>query len=54
MFSVIHRNINFYNEFYVHILCGFPIVLDDDEMNCNIVSRIFYNVFWNANFGYMQ
>jgi hypothetical protein len=22
-------------------------------MNCNLVSRVFYNAFWNANFGYM-
>jgi hypothetical protein len=34
-----------YNEFYVHLLCEFFIVLDYDEMNYNIVSRVFYNVF---------
>jgi hypothetical protein len=41
MFSVIQRNINFYNEFYVHILCGFPIVSHYDEMNYNIVLEFF-------------
>jgi hypothetical protein len=50
MFSVIHRNIDFYNEFYVHILCEFSIVLDYDEMNCNIIFGVFYNVFWSADF----
>jgi len=54
MFSVIQRSTNFYNEFYVHLLCEFSVVLDYDEMNCNLVSRVFLNVFWNENYGYMQ
>jgi hypothetical protein len=53
MFLVIQRNTNFYNEFYVHLLCGFLVVLNYDEMNCNLIYGIFYNVFWSANFGYI-
>jgi hypothetical protein len=45
MFLVIQKNIDFYNEFYVHFLCEFFVVLDYDEMNCNIVLEVFYNVF---------
>ncbi len=41
----IQKNTNFHSEFYVHFLCEFFVILDYDEMNCNIVSRIFYNVF---------
>jgi hypothetical protein len=44
MFLIIHRSIDFYNEFYVHLSCGFLVVLDYDEMNCNLVFGIFYNV----------
>jgi len=29
-------------------------MLDYDEMNCNIVSKVFYKVFWSADSGYMQ
>jgi len=36
MFSVIQKNIDFYSKFYVHLLCEFSIVLDYDEMNCNV------------------
>ncbi len=32
-------------QIYVHLLCEFSIVLDYEEINCNIVSRVFYNVF---------
>jgi hypothetical protein len=39
------KNIDFYNEFYVHVLCEFFVVLDYDEMNCNLVFGVFYNVF---------
>jgi hypothetical protein len=42
--SIIQRSTNFYNEFYVHLLCGFLVVLDYDEMNCNLVFGIPYNV----------
>ncbi len=45
MFSIIQRSTNFYNEFYVHLLCGFPIMLDYNEMNCNLVSRFFYMMY---------
>jgi hypothetical protein len=45
MFSVIQKNIDFYGEFYVHFLCEFFVMLDYDEMNCNLVSRVLYNVF---------
>jgi hypothetical protein len=27
------------------LLCEFVVVLEYDEMNCNFISRIFYNVF---------
>ncbi len=54
MFSIIQKNTDFYNEFYVHLLCEFSIVSDYDEMNCIIVFGVFYNVFWNVDFGYMQ
>jgi hypothetical protein len=54
MFSIIQRSTDFYNEFYVHLLCKFSVVLDYDEMNCNLVSGVFYNVFWNVDSGYMQ
>ncbi len=54
MFLVIYKNINFYNEFYVQILCEFSMVLNYDEMNCKIVSGVFYNVLWSVDFGYMQ
>jgi hypothetical protein len=27
------------------LLCEFYVVLQDDEMNCNIYSRVFYTVF---------
>jgi hypothetical protein len=42
--SIIQRNTNLYNVFYVHLLCGFLVVLDYDEMNCNLVFGISYNV----------
>jgi hypothetical protein len=45
MFSVIQRSTYFYNEFYVHRLCEFSVVSNYDEMNCNIISGVFYNVF---------
>jgi hypothetical protein len=53
MFSIIQRSTNFYGQFYVHLLCDFFVVLEYDEMNCDMVSGVFYNVFWSANFGYM-
>jgi hypothetical protein len=53
MFSIIQKNIDLYSEFYVHILCGFLVMLNYDEMNYNLVSRFFYNVFKSANSGYM-
>jgi hypothetical protein len=45
MFSVIQRSADFYGEFYVYFLCEFFKVLDYDEMNYNIVSGVFYDVF---------
>jgi hypothetical protein len=36
--SIIQRSIDFYYEFYVHLLCEFFVVLDYDDMNCNLVS----------------
>ncbi len=55
MFSIIQRSTDFYNEFYVQLLCEFSIILDYDEMNCTLVSGVFfYNVFWSVDSGYMQ
>jgi hypothetical protein len=45
MFLIIHRNIDFYSELYVHLLCELFVVSDYDEMNCNLVYGDFYNVF---------
>ncbi len=36
------------------LLCEYVVVLELDEMNWNIVSRVFYNVFWSTDFGYMK
>ncbi len=44
MFSRIQISINFYSKFYVQVLCEFFVMLDYDEMNYNLVSRVFYNV----------
>ncbi len=52
MFLVIWINIDFYGEFYVQLLCESFVVLD--EINYIFVSGVFYNVFWSANYGYMQ
>jgi hypothetical protein len=49
-FLVIQISIGFYNEIYVHLSCEFFVVLDYDEMNCNFVFKVFYNVLWSANF----
>jgi hypothetical protein len=54
MFSVLQKNTYFYGEFYVHLLCEFFVVLNYDEMNYNLVSRVFYNVFWSVDFSYMD
>jgi hypothetical protein len=53
VFNNVERH-KLYSEFYVHILCEFFIVSYYDEMNCNLVSGVFYNVFWSDDFGYMQ
>jgi hypothetical protein len=36
------------------LLREFFVKLECDEMNCDIVSRVFYNVFRNEDFGYME
>ncbi len=54
MFSIVEKNIDFYNEFYVQLLCEFSIMLNYDEMNYTIVFRVIYNVFWSADSGYMK
>jgi hypothetical protein len=54
MLLVIHRRIDFYRELYVHLLCELFGVSDYDEMNCNLVSGVFYNVFWSVDSGCMQ
>jgi hypothetical protein len=50
MFSIIQRSTNFYNEFYVQLLCEFSIISYYDKMNCNLV---FGDVFQNVDFSYM-
>jgi hypothetical protein len=45
MFLVIERCIDFYIEFYVHLLCEFSVILYYDEMNCNLVFGVCYIVF---------
>jgi hypothetical protein len=45
MFSIIQKNTNFYNEIYVHLLCEFSILLDYDEMNCNLVFGVFFIMY---------
>ncbi len=45
MFIIIQRSINFYNEFYVHIVVWIVIVLEYDEMKCNIVFGVFKMYF---------
>jgi hypothetical protein len=36
------------------LLCENFVISKYDEMNCNIVFGVFYNVLWSANFGYMK
>jgi hypothetical protein len=36
------------------LLCEFSVVSKYDEMNCNVVVGVFYNVFWNIGFDYMK
>jgi hypothetical protein len=36
------------------LLCEFVVVLEYDEMNCNFVYGVLYNVFWGVDFGYMK
>jgi hypothetical protein len=36
------------------LLSEFYVVSKHDEMNCDIVFGVFYNVFLGENFGYMQ
>jgi hypothetical protein len=45
MFTVIYININFYNEFYVHIVVWIVLVWEYDEMKCNIISRVFFKMY---------
>jgi len=41
MFLVIQKNTYFYSEIYVHLLCEFSIISYHDEINYNLVSRVF-------------
>jgi len=36
------------------LLCEFAIVSKYDELNCNFVSRVFYNVLWGVDSNYMK
>jgi hypothetical protein len=40
--------------FMLKLLCEFAVVSEYDEMNCNFVFGVFYNVVWGADFGYMK
>jgi hypothetical protein len=48
MFSIIQRNIDFHSEFYVHLLCEIFVVLDYDEMNCNIICGVFFTMSYEV------
>jgi hypothetical protein len=54
MVLIIQIITNFYNEFYVHLSCELFIVLDYDEMNYNIVSKVFIMYFEVKIYNYMQ
>jgi hypothetical protein len=45
MFEAIQRNTDFYSEFYVHLLCEFFVLLDYDEMNCNLVFGVLFIMY---------
>jgi hypothetical protein len=36
------------------LLCEFFVISYYDEMNCNIVFGVSYNVLWNENCNYIQ
>jgi hypothetical protein len=36
------------------LLCEFSIISKYDEMNCNIVFGVFFNVYWNENSNYIK
>jgi hypothetical protein len=42
MYLVIQKTINFYNGFYVQVLCDFFVVLYYDEINCIIIFGNFF------------
>jgi hypothetical protein len=35
-------------------LCEFSILSKYDEMNCNLISKVLYNVFWSVDSGCMK
>jgi len=41
MFIVIQKSIDFYSEFYVHIVVWIVLVWKYDEMKCNLVFEVF-------------
>jgi hypothetical protein len=45
MFLVIQINTYLYSEVYIDHLCEFFVISNYDEMNCNIISTVFYKVF---------
>jgi len=54
MFIVIQKSIDFYSEFYVHIVVWIVLVWKYDEMKCNLVfevlkmySKMQILVIWN-------
>jgi len=36
------------------LLCEFSVISKYDEMNCNVASRVFYNVFLSVDSSYMK
>jgi len=44
-FLIIQKNTDFYNEFMFILLSEFFVVSKYDEMNCNLVTRVFFSVF---------
>jgi hypothetical protein len=47
MFLVIQKNTNFYNEFYIHLLCEFFVVSNYDETN--LVYGVFFKMYYEVH-----
>jgi hypothetical protein len=36
------------------LLCEFSVILEYDEMNCNLAFRVFYDVYLSVDSNYMK